>query len=445
MPTDVRDVVEGELPIFALEADGDPRLFYAPGYLALVARREAEGFARRLAAPEAVTGVAAALRQRAAAALAESREIARRPFSPTCLTLYLHDGCNLRCGYCVTAAASRPTRRLELSDVRAAAAVVIANCVARRLPFTVVLHGGGEPTLEPRLLFDALDVVEAEADARGVPTWRYVATNGVMTRSLARRVARRVDLVGLSCDGPPDVQAIQRPPRLGGSSARSVEATADVVHETGTPLHVRATVLPGRVHRLAEIAEYLCARLHPEEIAAEPVYVGGRATAADAPEPGDVDRMVDAFIGAEAVALSHGVRWTTSGSRLAEVHGPYCHVFRDVLNLVPGGAATACFKTPDATAARRAGVDVRAAGGRFAIDEERVATLRRRLAHRPACDDCFNRFHCTGACPDQCRLTAVSVDGFRCRFQRLLALRRLRALAAAVWPGEGTTEIGVPL
>jgi pyruvate-formate lyase-activating enzyme len=313
--------------------------------------------------------------------------------------------------------------------------------------FTVVCHGGGEPTLEPSFLFRVLDELDAMAEARGAPIWRYLATNGVMPTSVARRIAHRFDLVGLSCDGPEDVQAVQRPLRRGGSSTPQVEATADAIRAVGTPLHVRTTVLPTSADRLPEIAEYLCSRLGPREIAAEPVYVGGRATTRDVPAPEDAEPMVDAFEAAEAVATSHGIGWTISGSRPGEVHGTYCNVDRDVLQLVPGGAAVACFKAQDAVAARRTGLAVGArVGTRFELDERAVARVRERTTEWLACRACFNRFHCVRSCPDVCpAMGTATSDGFRCRFQRLLTLRKLNSLAAERGAGDGTLEEGIAL
>jgi pyruvate-formate lyase-activating enzyme len=434
-----------DLPIYRLPHER-LGLFYAPGYLAMVAPGRADPFERRLRSPSA-TGVAGELRVRARQALAMHRRRLERPYAPTCLTLYLHDGCSLHCTYCVSDPSPRPRWRLELEDVRAAAAAVIENCLARGTPFTVVCHGGGEPTLEPSFLFRVLDRVDAMAEARGVAIWRYLATNGVMPAPVARRIAHRFDLVGLSCDGPEDVQAVQRPLRRGGSSTPQVEATADAIREAGAPLHVRTTVLPGNAERLPEIAEYLCSRLGPREIAAEPVYVGGRTTARDAPAPEEAESMVDAFEAAEAVAISHRVAWTTSGSRPGEVHGTYCNVDRDVLQLVPGGVAGACFKTQDAASARRTGLAVGArVGARFELDERAVARVRERTTEWPACRACFNRFHCVRSCPDVCPAVGrAATDGFRCRFQRLLTLRRLASLAAERWSGDGTIEEGIAL
>lgn len=52
-----------------------------------------------------------------------------------------------------------------------------------------------------------------------------------------------------------------------------------------------------------------------------------------------------AFLDGQSTAQKYGVSWLTSGSRPDEIHGPFCQVFRNVLNLTPDGSATACFKS----------------------------------------------------------------------------------------------------
>ncbi len=428
-----------ELPIFRLDEDDDV-LFYTPGYLVVVDGGQAELFAAALRR-EDQEGEAGVLRQRASEAVTALADWSTRPFDPLCLTLFLHDGCNLRCAYCVSNPRRRPTQRIALRDIRSAASLVVDACRRHRVPMTLVCHGGGEPTLDPGYLFAAVGAVEAVAAAQGVPMICYLATNGVMSERVAGAVAQRFDLIGLSCDGPDPIQATQRPLRSMRSSTPFVESTADVIHEVGTPLHVRTTVLPETYEFLTEITEYLCRRLRPVQLTMEPVYVGGRATQAACPTLDDAVPMAEAFLAAEAIARSHHVRWETTGSRLGEVHGAYCNVFRNVLNLVPGGVATACFKTQNTVSTMEQGVAIGAPSPdrrRFVVDEAGVEALRAVLDPRSGCDGCVNCFHCVRTCPDQCPAAGpVTRDSFRCRFQQAMTMGRLRSAAAGVKRTDG--------
>lgn len=118
-------------------------------------------------------------------------------------------------------------------------------------------------------------------------------------------------------------------------------------------------------------------------------------------------------------------------------NGRYCHLFRDVLNLVPGGVATACFKVSEAAQAGQMGVGIgrmEEGNGRFVLDAGHIQTLRRQLQNTPlACHDCFNRFHCTFACPDECPLTEPHPTAhFRCLVQQKLMAASLQAQAQAL-------------
>ena len=121
--------------------------------------------------------------------------------------------------YCFAEAAPGRGPRLDPAAIRAGARLVAENCRARGLPMTLVCHGGGEPALHLEPLAEALALVETIAAERDVPLFRTISTNGALPAATAEWIARRFDRVGLSCDGPPDVQASQRPVWGGGDSA----------------------------------------------------------------------------------------------------------------------------------------------------------------------------------------------------------------------------------
>ena len=435
---------DSTLPIFRAERAGES-WFYAPGYLVLASPDQAEAFAAQLAAPQPDHPTALELRQRAGQALASRQASLNEPFAPLCLTLYLNNTCNLACAYCYARPQAKSTARLSLEAIRSAAQLVAANCAEQGVRMTVVFHGGGEPSLPLARLQQALALVEGVAQAHGVGLFRYIATNGVMPAENAAWLAQHFDLIGLSCDGPPDIQARQRPLRTGESSTPWVERTARLVRQAGKPLHVRLTLTPATFQRQpapdlqAEIAAYLCAQLRPQEIHAEPVYTPrlGEAQAGSQPEqaaPGiQAAEFVQAFLQARQVARAAGVRWSNSGSRPAELHGAYCHVFRQVLNLIPGGQATACFRLSRPAELHPLDMQIGSLSNeRYTLDPARVQALRQRLNRLPEpCQTCFNQFHCTHGCPDHC-LAEAAIDQlpeFRCQVSQLLALAALEACA----------------
>jgi uncharacterized protein len=449
--------LEGICPAIYRSLTGDPAgdiWYYAPGYLVAAPAHEAERFEAQLSSPTSGSVHAVELRHHAAQAQARWEAARTEPFRPICLTVYPGNECNSACQYCYSIASrSDPESRLDVETVAAAARLVAANCAARSLPLTVVLHGGGEPTLDPLLADDILDAADAAASTYGLGRFRYVATNGIMGSSTASWLARRFDLVGLSCDGPDWIQDCQRPLGNGRPSSQIVERTADVVGNAGRPLHVRVTVTPASMAYQAQIAEYVCNRLRPLAIHVEPVYRLREATAPTVDfAPDAAEEFVRRFLEGKAVALRYGVEWSCSMARLAEIHGPYCQVFRDVLQIVPGGVATACFGTVDAKGARRLRLEIGALSddrSHFEIYDDRVRELRASLSLRSAsCDECFNRYHCARACPEACPAETDRPEAtFRCRVERLLARVDLTRAAQRFMTSEvaGASVVGGPV
>jgi uncharacterized protein len=439
-----RPVHDTGRPIFRWDC-AEYTMFYAPGYLCVVGLSDAEGFETTIAPTEHDWG--GELWRRAELAVAEARRWQEEPFRPECLTLYMNNECNLGCVYCHTDPSHGPATRLGLEAIAAAAEVVAENCRRKGRPFYGVFHGGGEPTLHRERVESALDLLDAVASAHGVELFRYVATNGVMPEKKAVWLSRHFDLIGLSCDGPADIQNSQRPRWDGSGTSHVVERTGHVLREEGCRYHVRTTITGATLHRQAEIADYICQQFSPEEIHFEPAYLGGRSNAATGLDAHQAGEFVTHFLKARKIAREHGILLMSSGSRPDSIHGSYCHVFRHTLNLVPGGVATACFEVTDAAQVEEKGVTIGALNcetGRFEIDHSRVQELRRRLGVIPAnCVGCFNRYHCVRECPDRCPLDddthfgdGAPEPGFRCWAQKALAYAILRETAERLWSGK---------
>ena len=430
-------ITTNHLPIFRQDY-GAYSLFYAPGYLAIVVPEQVEQFSNTLVDSRAkLSSVTTELFEHARTAQESWTAVSSQPFTPYCLTLYLHNECNLHCTYCFADPSAQPARRLSLPAIRAAANLVLANCQAQNRPFTLVCHGGGEPTLHLSFLQKALQIVSDMTAAQQVPLFRYIATNGVLSSQKTRWLAQNFDLIGLSCDGPPDIQNQQRPLSGSGGSSKQVERTAHMLHEAGTPFDVRVTVTNNTWQRQAEIAEYICQVLQPNEINVEPVYQVGRAKSNGAIM--DADLFVASFLKAAQVAQQHHIPWRMSGSRPDEIHGPYCHLFRHVLNLIPGDIATACFKTSRPETVQHLGVhmgEMDEKNGRFTLQQDHIQQLSAKLHPIPhACRNCFNQYHCVRHCPDHCPIetTDSPTNSFRCRVNRQITLARLQETAVSLW------------
>ena len=393
--------LDPELPLFRATR-GESAVFYAPGHVA--------------------AGFTGELVECAEQARAAWQRLAEATFAPECLTLYLNNRCNLACGYCFAAAGrDGASGRIDEPAALGAARLVARSCAAKGKRFHLVLQGGGEPTLDWDLVVRLVEGTRAIAAEAGVGWWGFLATNGVMPEERAAWLGRQLDLVDISCDGPPMVQDRQRPLAGGGPTSSSVERTARALREAGGRFLVRATITPETVERQSEIVTYLHEVLGAREMRFEPVY------RAEAFRPDRAEWFVEHFLDAQREARTCQCDLAFAGSRLDEIHGPYCHALRDVLHVLPDGTATACFLHTDGRAAEAAGMAIGSwddARGEFTLDTERIAAIRRKALELPTvCRECVNAFHCARECPERCAVTdaAPEAPSFRCLVQRRLA------------------------
>ncbi len=448
--------VHPAFPIFRLEA-GEDAVFYTPGHVVTARGSQADQISAAIASgagchDSEADDLARSLEEAGRATVRTWHRQAERAYRPECLTLVLSNRCDLSCAYCFAAAhrtAQRPVIRPSRTDreqpaassllsVRAAeqaARLVARRCADLSRPLTVVFHGGGEPTLHWDLLRRLHAMAATVARDHGIGTRTYLATHGFIAESRARWLARHIDHIGLSCDGPPDIQDAQRPAR-GQPTSAVIERTARILASAGADLTVRATVTPATVRRQRDIVSYAHDRLGARRIRLEPVY-RGRASAGPHFAAADADAFLAQFIQASETARTVGCDVTLSGARPDELHGPFCNPLRDVLQLTPDGHATACFL--DTGHGDRAGAGLRVGRpadppGPFAIDRHRAAELRRRAAQMPPrCEDCVNAYHCARDCPDVCLANAADAGeqtaGFRCRVQQGLTIWRILRMA----------------
>jgi MoaA/NifB/PqqE/SkfB family radical SAM enzyme len=418
-----------DLPVFRMNR-ADVAVFYAPGLVSVVQAQQAEPLEAALCgAPsdgDDESGVGAlrdVLSRQAKTAIAIRHELLNKPFEPECLTLYLHGRCNLSCSYCLRKPADSGSPGLDAGAVRQAAVSVAESCALKGKPLTAVFHGWGEPVLDQGNLDGLVRVVREAAEAGGIESRLIISSNGVMPAETSDYLGRTFGLVNLSCDGPPEIQDVQRPLAGGGAGSAILERTAEVIKRSPARLAVRSTITPATLGRQEEMIDYITRVLRADEVRFEPAYrmgAGGFST-------GDALPYVESFFAARAAARSHGIPLTYSGARPAEIHGPYCNVFREVLNLLPDGSATACFA--DAAGGTGAGLDIAyGKNGGLTIPAERIAKLRNRLWQRSErCLVCFNCYHCVGECPERCPLDrsddAEAGESFRCRLARLTAER----------------------
>ena len=368
------------------------------------------------------------LLKKAGEASFSSRKMLKSSFVPTNITLYMNQKCNLDCQYCFSVDGSINSEELSIKSALAGIEVVAKNCCNQNKPMTMVIHGGGEPLLSwqkiEQIMLGAISILKIN----GVNANKYIATNGVMSVEKARWLATNFDRIGISCDGPFNIQSVQRPAKNNLGTNQKIERTARIIREAGKKLDVRVTITPAVIESQPLIARYICENLQANEIHVEPVYLGGKTKKEDCIDESQTDYFIQSFLEAQKIAEHFGSHWLISGTRLNEVHTSYCHIFQQVLNLVPGEVATACFKLVNSKQVEAEGM---ALGyycketDQFKLDIPHFEALLSQYALPSKCNDCFIEYQCSHGCPNNCLLMQESNDPSLCQILQGIAFAQI--------------------
>ncbi len=430
--------IHPQLPVFRMESR-EGCIFYTPGRFAALELDDADkleqSWKKELPLVDPfLNHLSGWILEQAQNTVASWKMQCEMTFAPECLTVHLGDACNLACSYCFTMPRTKPLLPLAVDEaaVRAAARLVAETCAREQKPFTLILTGGGEPALHWKELVHTVDITRAAAREHNIQWFGYIATNGVMPLDHARWLGKNMNRVGLSCDGPPDIQNSQRPLSGGSATARMIEQTAKAIRAEGASLEARATVTPGTLHRLADIVTYLHGVLDIRSIRLEPVFKNPDGNFA----PRDAAVFVKHFLSARDLAESLGCSLFVSGVRPDEIHGSYCDIFINVLRLLPDGTASACFLSPVSSTGNGRALQIGyydASSGKFVLQDDKIETFRKKAFQiNGECAQCINAYHCDRSCPGECFLmesrgsepctgSKNEEAQFRCRTWRLLS------------------------
>jgi radical SAM protein with 4Fe4S-binding SPASM domain len=431
-------------PVFQAD-QGEWSYFYAPGMPLRLPKKEAAKVVRSFGEKFGKSGgdpwqlAAAALERAARQALDQYDSIFHSAFSPECLTVLISRACPMACSYCF--AASKRTSDVILDDecFRRAARWVVENCQRKGKDFVLVIHGGGEPTVHMGKVKRFHSLAQSMAREHDVGFFSYIATSGLFSEEDAVWMSRHFSRIGLSCDGPPQYQDRQRPRTGGAATSAWVERSTRIINREGGRLSMRVTVTPASLDGLESTVRYGRETLGITEIRVEPVYRQSRRCFS----PADAERFVEIFLRAQTLAQSLGGHFSLSGVRPREIHGAYCQIFRNVLQLNPDGTLSSCFLAMDKRDLRIIG-HAQNRDGTVSLKRDIIASLSEKLAFiSPRCRECVNRLHCARNCPDRCPLdkmenlgrreTDPASEGFRCRVQKRLTEHWI-VENAVTWP-----------
>jgi len=328
---------------------------------------------------------------------------AARALKPRAFALELVKGCNLRCGYCYYAGredAYDPKTRMSREVAERSVEVLLAEG-----PHDQPAHlhfFGGEPLLDFALLRAVTEYAERRARESGRAMTFEVTTNGTrLEPDVIAFLNRHRFAVGISFDGPPEVQDAARP--LAGGSSYALAAPkvrALLASRAGTDLKTHASVVVTRreldLVRLVEHLEELGFR----KILLTPAtdLTGGehglgpadlpRAFAAIDALAAEYERRTLAGLPVSETWFPRLVGRVTSGQRLTQ----FCSGGRDYLGVAADGSVALCYRFFE---------DERFAMGSVQEGITRGVTeriLAQPFDQRAECSACWARHYCGGGC-----------------------------------------------
>lgn len=168
------------------------------------------------------------------------------------ISFFVTSECNLECPFCyIPKLPIRPEHRtIDLDFAEAGLRYFFTTNQSRVIRF----FASGEPT---QAFETMVEIHERAKRLVGDDLVVELQTNGCFEGTCADWVERNVDLIWISCDGPPQIQDSQRPMRDGRPSSPMVLGSIRRCLETrGMQVGVRATLMESNLSRQAELVEY---------------------------------------------------------------------------------------------------------------------------------------------------------------------------------------------
>lgn len=318
---------------------------------------------------------------------------------PASVTLFLTTACNLRCTYCYASAGRDAPKFMTLDTAKRGIDFAAAHAARRRTALHVGYHGGGEPTMNWRVLTSSFDYAREKAAALKLGLRTALATNGVLSDAHIDWIVAHLKSVSLSCDGSPQVHDRTRPTASGKGSSGRVAHTLRRFDAAKFPYALRLTVTADQISTLADSVEYLCTEFQAFSIQVEPVYRLGRGAEAASAES---DEFIEAYRIAAGRAAARGRSLRFSGARAGTLTNHFCSASRDNFCLSADGNVTSCFEAfgEDSPVAGvffygRPAAD----GDGYVFDRAVLDRLRSQgVEKRAHCRGCFAKWSCGGDC-----------------------------------------------
>jgi len=344
----------------------------------------------------------------------------------TQLSIFLTGRCNLNCRYCYVGdkTIDGVPVTIDFSFVKRAIIDFFASYESREIRFFAM----GEPTCEFSLMSQIRQwVIENTEDMCKFE----LQTNGFFSARIAEWMAKNVDIVWISCDGPSAIQNYYRPTKSGRPSSDIVEKNIKYLASQAIVLGCRATIGAKNVEKQKEMIDYFYS-LGVKVVMSDPMFAPVELPNGEKlEEPADLREYADHFLGAREYAIGKGMFYGSILTSNFDEETEYaCRACIPYPHLTTDGYVTACDMA-------FVGSDLKMADliyGRYVpekdiieYDQNKIKLIQSRaVSNMPCCQDCGIKKHCAGACLGEALNETGSMFGIKpevCKAIRYLAER----------------------
>lgn len=168
------------------------------------------------------------------------------------ISFFLTAKCNLGCKYCYTLKfnVKKEHQVLDFNFAKRAIDDFFRDYSSREIRF----YGAGEPTLE----FELMKEIKEYAYSKVKESIRVeLQTNGFFSEKVAQWIAKNVNILWISTDGPPEIQDFQRPTQIGKPTSKVISKNIKFFQkQKHIQVGVRITITPLTIYRQVEIIKY---------------------------------------------------------------------------------------------------------------------------------------------------------------------------------------------
>jgi len=322
------------------------------------------------------------------------------------LALFLTSECNLRCVYCY-ANSGETQKTLDFEFAKAA----MDSIREKSEHLKIIFHGGGEPTLKFKLMKETLEY----ANEIGFNTLTALQTNGVFSNEVRDWIVKNIDVISISCDGPPSIQDVQRPLKNGGKSSPILEKNIRHFIKNSKNVQLLATISKFSVSKQADILDYFY-RLGIKKAKFAPIFQMGRCLSCPVPYSAtpNLKSLITTSLKSMDLAAAYNINLTfpilfttpTNNGKLDELTAQgnfmkHCGKSGKATLLTPDNFVSSCYYAPSADSDRKELLfgyfDKK--NKKMIIDNKKLNSLRVRSAkNAAACQNCFMKSNCEGSC-----------------------------------------------